>query len=86
MEVKEMLVTHILTTSSTTTGCAIEEILLQTIADACAKLRAGTTNCTARAIARIGVIATGVAAHDGLALLVTAGALARRTLETIAAI
>lgn len=57
---------------------------MKAVAHSPPKLRARTAKTAREAVARIGIIAAGVAAHDGLALLVSARALSTCALEAIA--
>lgn len=75
-------ITHILASTSTTTGRSVEEVLLKTVANSSAKLGTCTAECASGAVAGISVVPGRVAAHYGLALQVSAGALPAGTFQT----
>jgi len=60
---------------------AVEEILLQAVADVGAELGRAAGDDARGGVAGVGVVALGVGAHHGLALLITRCALTRSTLE-----
>lgn len=63
---------------------AVEKVLLETVADSVSELRAGAADGAALAVASMRVVALCIAAHHGLALLVTARALSRGTFKSVA--
>ena len=65
---------------------AVEEVLLQAVADVGAELGRAAGDDARGGVAGVGVVALGVAAHDRLALLVSRRALAAGTLQAIAAV
>lgn len=65
-------------------GRPVEKVLLQAVADAAAKLGAAAGERAAPRVAGISLVALGVGAHEGAALLVAAGALPAGALQTIA--
>lgn len=75
----------VVATTSATADSTIEEVLLQTIADAWPELGRSAGNGTSAAVASVGVVAGCVRAHERLALLVAARTLPRRTLHVVAA-
>lgn len=83
--VKKWRKTYVVTVTATTTLGAIKEVLLQSIAHAVAKFWTRTADGTALAITSVGIIALGVATHDSFALLISACALTRRTLQPVTA-
>ena len=64
-------ITYVLARATTDTGCAVQEILLQAVADASSKLWTSAAQHTLAVVASIRVIALSVSTHDGLALLVS---------------
>ena len=77
--------THILALAPTVARRSIEEVLLKAVADVGAKLGTRATKHAAGAVTSVGVVSLSVAAHDGLALLVSACALTAGTTQTVTA-
>lgn len=70
----------IVATSTACAGCAVEEVLLETVADTSTKLGTRTTDHAVAVITGIRIVALSVAAHNGLALLITRSTLSTCTL------
>ena len=77
--------THIRTTAATATFRAIQEILLQTITDSRPELWASAADGASLAVARVGIVALRITAHDRFALLVTTRTLSGCALQSAAA-
>jgi hypothetical protein len=76
--------TYVGALSSATAVRAIQEVLLQTVADASSEFGAGTRQRAAELVASVGIIALSIRAHERLALLVARGTLTARALQPIA--
>jgi copper oxidase (laccase) domain-containing protein len=68
---------YVLAGTTAGTSSTIQEVLLETIANALPKFRTRATELTIAVVTSIGVVALGVTTHDCLALLI-----AGRTLST----
>ena len=77
---------YILALASAAAFGAVEEVLLQAVAHAVTELGARAADGAAGSVAGVGVVALGVGTHDGLALLVAAGALSGSALQAVAAV
>lgn len=65
--------------------CAVEEVLLQTVAGATTELGRSAGKGAAARIAGVRLVAAGERAHERLALLVATGALATGAFQAVAA-
>lgn len=72
--------------TSSTTGGAIQEVLLQRITHVEAKVGTPTSDLTRLRVAGIRVVTLGVTAHGRLALLVTRGTLSTNTLQVFSTV